>query len=88
MGRRTFENVRESARRERDSEIADFLDGYSDLINAPPRRREVGEAPVNSRRHPDEVLGPLTIALRGLASSIRAGLVEPAPRLRDGGSGS
>lgn len=56
-------------RAERDFEIAGFLDGYADHV-------EAGGTPANRLEHPEEIKGPLVVTLRGLASSIRAGLVE------------
>lgn len=66
MPRRTFDQIRTEAALERDLRTADFLDGYADLVAA-------ARGP---RAHPEGIKGPLTIALRGLASSIRAGLVD------------
>ena len=58
------------ARAERDLELADFVDDYAAAI-------ERG-LPLAQNPHvwPDEVRGLLVVFARGLASSIRAGLVE------------
>jgi hypothetical protein len=60
-GRRTFAQVRADARAERDIEIADWLDQWAGLVRA---RRSAACAV------------PIAQAAEGLASSIRAGLVE------------
>lgn len=69
-----------SIRHERDIQTAGFLDGYADAV-------EIGLSwGPNKLRHPPEIRALLTVALRGLASSIRAGLVdaetEEEPRSR------
>lgn len=74
--RRTFAEVIAAARAERDIEVAAFLDGYADLVEKGPRKRESWEHAVNQIRIPEECRGSHVVALRGLASSIRAGLVE------------
>jgi len=61
MKRRTFAEVREAARAERDIEVAAFLDGYAGMVRA---------------KRGDACAGPIATALEGLASSIRAGLVD------------
>lgn len=66
--RRTFAQVRQEAVKERDRQTAAFLNGYARCL-------EHGLS-VNRRRHPEEIREPLIDALRGLASSIRAGLVD------------
>lgn len=76
MTRRTHAEIREAARAERDIEIAAWMDGYAYMIEQPPRRREAWEAPVNRIEHAAVVKSELVAALRGLASSLRAGLVE------------
>jgi hypothetical protein len=61
----------EEVRAERDFEIADFVEGYALMIERP-------ELPLdpNGLQYSPETRGPLAVALRGLAASIRAGLVE------------
>jgi hypothetical protein len=61
---------RDMIRAERDLEIADFFDQYAAAVE-----QGLGHGP-GPRRHPEEIRGPLVSALRGLASSIRAGLVD------------
>lgn len=61
---------RETIRAERDIESADFIDAYADAVE-----RGLPFGP-NRLRHPEEVRSPLLAALRGLASSFRAGLVD------------
>ncbi|MFN3943908.1 MAG: hypothetical protein ACK4K7_03115 [Allosphingosinicella sp.] len=78
---------REAIRAERDIEVAAWLDGYAYMMEAPPRPREKWEAPVNRVDHPPEVKGPLIVALRGLASSIRAGLVDDGTGACGAGAG-
>jgi hypothetical protein len=61
---------RETIRAERDLESADFIDRYADAVES-----GLPFGP-NNLRHPDEVRAPLLAALRGLASSFRAGIVD------------
>lgn len=59
--RRTFAQVRDDARAERDIEVAAFLDGHAAMIRAwrsDPCAREIATA------------------CEGLASSLRAGLID------------
>lgn len=58
------------ARAERDIEIADFIERYADAVDQGLR---YGPNPL---QHSEEVKGVLVTSYRGLASSIRAGLVE------------
>jgi hypothetical protein len=66
----TSASRRETIRAERDLESADFIDRYADAV--------AGGLPFGPNRlqHPEPVRGPLLVALRGLASSFRAGLVD------------
>ena len=57
----TRAQIRAAAKAERDGEVAAFLDGYADLIDS---------------RRDDPIASQLASAARGLASSIRAGLVD------------
>lgn len=61
---------RDLIRAERDLEAAAFVDQYADAVE-----KGLPFGP-NRLRHPPEIRGPLLAALRGLASSFRAGLVE------------
>lgn len=59
-----------SIRDTRDIEIAAFLEEHAAAV-----RNGLSISP-NRMRYPEEIRGPLVTALNGLASSIRAGLVE------------
>ena len=59
--RRTFAEVAAAAKAERDIELAAFLDGYAALARA---------------RRGDPLAPALATSIEGLASSIRAGLVD------------
>lgn len=61
---------RETIRAERDLESADFIDRYADAVE-----NGLPFGP-NRLRHPEEIRSPLLSALRGLASSFRAGIVD------------
>lgn len=61
---------RETIRAERDLESAAFIDLYADAVE-----KGLPFGP-NRLRHPEEVRSPLLAALRGLASSFRAGIVD------------
>jgi len=62
--RKTVAQIREAARAERDIEVAAFLDGYAALVRA---------------GRDDPCSGPLATSIEGLASSLRAGLVDEGP---------
>jgi hypothetical protein len=57
----TRAEIRAAAKAERDIEIAAWLDGYAALVD---------------QRRDDPIASPLATAARGLANSIRAGLIE------------
>lgn len=61
---------RVTIRAERDIEIADHIDGYAGAVE-----NGLPFGP-NQLQHPPEIRGPLLAALRGLASSLRAGIVD------------
>ena len=61
---------RDLIRAERDIEVAGWVDRYADAVE-----HGLSLGP-NRLQHSAEVRGPLVVAFRGLASSIRAGLVE------------
>jgi hypothetical protein len=61
VSRRTFAEVREAAKAERDIEFAAFLDGYAALVRT---------------RRADPCAAALATSIEGLASSVRAGLVD------------
>lgn len=61
MSRRTFSQVRADARAERDIEIAAFLEEWAKLVRA---------------KHKGPCTSDIARAAEGLASSIRAGLVD------------
>jgi hypothetical protein len=53
---------------------ARFLDAYAERVEKGPRRRESWEPPINQVDFSEGEKGLVATAVRGLASSIRAGL--------------
>jgi hypothetical protein len=66
--RKTAAELRQLHFRERDEAVAKMLEGYAQLVK--------DGSPINPIRYPPAIADDLFCCLRGLASSIRAGLVD------------
>lgn len=67
----------------RDAEIADYIDAYAARVLAGPPARVEGGFPINRHLFPPDQAREYATLLRGLASSVRAGLTDdPRPATR------